>query len=429
MLATLRQHGFLHLTSQAALSADELAQLRRVADDFRRTTLCRTVAVNLETASVDSLRARIDVEATAPELQLRCARLADHTATLTELARLRQAGTLRLHHATIQTGDLAGVADVVQSVRRLGAAVIVNGVPWPAPDGPITGLDVLTRAGVPVLALMVPGPWFLEPAARARALAWAGSVFLTGLCLDLDADALWSATQPTEDDFVAVFEAARALEDDIGDLRIVNLPSDEVLLGNATSPDSTAARFDTAQRFRSSYLRWRLPLLKAAEGDNTFSQTPEAEEKLVRLQEDLLPNHPELLGVGLGSVIVNVCGGNGRVARRLSPLVGPDGLVISVEMLRCVTDPRGVLPASSASRTCSSAPAWLSASRCPTRPPMPPSTSGLAQSGSWGSGRRWSRRWPVSSVPAAASPSHTGWCGCRSTGSASHGSSSPTSTL
>lgn len=338
MLAALRQHGFLHLTSHTTLSAEELVQLRRVADDLRRTTRCRTITVDLETASVDNLRAEIDMEAIEPELQLRCARLADHAVTLAELTQLRQAGALRLHDAMIRTADLVGVADVVQSVRRLGAAVIVEGVPWPAPDGPIAGLDVLTRAGVPVLALMTPGPSFLDPVARARALAWAGSVFLTGLCLDLDADALWPATAATDDEFVAVLDAARALEDEIGDLRIVNLPSDEVLLGNATSPGSTAARSDNAQRFRSAYLRWRLPLLKAAEGDNTFSQTPDAEEKLVRREEDLLPNHPELLRVGPGSFIVDVCGGNGRVARRLSPLVGPDGLVVSVEMLRCVTD-------------------------------------------------------------------------------------------
>ncbi len=338
MLAALRQHGFLHLTSQAAPSADELAQLRRIAENIRRTTLCRTVTLDLDAASADDIRARIEAEATAPELQLRCAQLANHAATLAELARLRQAGQLRLHHAMVETTDLTCGAEVVQSLRRLGAAVIVDGVPWPAPAYSIAGFDALTRAGVPVHALMVPDRSFIDAAARSRTLAWAGSVFLSGLCLKLDADALWPAAEATEDDFVGVFEAARSLEDAFGDMRIVNLPSDEVLLGNAASLSSPAALSDTADRFRIAYLRWRLPLLKAAEGDNTFSQTPEAEEKLVRLQEDLLPNHPELLRLGPGSVVVDVCGGNGRVARRLSPLVGHDGLVISVEMLRCVTD-------------------------------------------------------------------------------------------
>ncbi|MGC2777506.1 MAG: methyltransferase domain-containing protein, partial [Bradyrhizobium sp.] len=67
-------------------------------------------------------------------------------------------------------------------------------------------------------------------------------------------------------------------------------------------------------------------------------QTPEVEDKLVRASEDLLPNQPELLKLRPGSIVVDVCGGLGRVARRLSPAVGKDGLVISIEMFRCLSD-------------------------------------------------------------------------------------------
>lgn len=337
MLAALYKHGFLHVTSQTAPSVDDLTHLRRLAYDHRRVGLCNTIALHLDATSADAIRVRVEAEATAPQLYLHCARLADHVTTLAELGSLRQAGQLRLHHALVQTNDPDCGTDVVQSLRRLGAGVIVDNVPWPAPDRCIAGLDVLTQAGVPVHALMSPGLSLLDPTARARALAWAGSAFLCGLCLNLDADALWLATQRGDADFVGVLEAVGALEDAFGDVCIANLPSDEVLLGNATSlpPDGLS---DVARRFRLAYLRWRLPLLMSAEGDNTFSQTPEAEEKLVCLREDLLPNHPELLQLVAGSVIVDVCGGNGRVARRLSPLVGRDGLVISVEMLRCVTD-------------------------------------------------------------------------------------------
>jgi len=38
--------------------------------------------------------------------------------------------------------------------------------------------------------------------------------------------------------------------------------------------------------------------------------------------------------------VVDVCGGLGRVARRLAPVVGQDGLVISIEMFRCLSDRR-----------------------------------------------------------------------------------------
>lgn len=337
MLAALGQYGFLHRTSQTAPSDDELGQLRSLSEEMRRTRLCHTVPADLDGGAADDIPARIEAEVTAPELQLRCVRLSEHASTLAKLASLRQSGRLRLHHAMVQTMDLTCGTDVIRSLRRLGAAVIVEGVAWPAPEQLIAGLGALTRAGVQVHALMTPDRSLLDAAARDRALDWAGSVFLSGLCLTLDADALWPAAEVTEDDFVGVFEAIRALEDAFGDVRVINLPSDEVLLGNAASSRPSTLS-ETAQRFRLAYLRWRVQLLKSAEGDNTFSQTPEAEEKLVRLQEDLLPNQPQLLRLGPGSVIVDVCGGNGRVARRLSPLVGKDGLVISVEMLRCVTD-------------------------------------------------------------------------------------------
>ncbi|MXN76759.1 methyltransferase domain-containing protein [Burkholderia sp. 4701] len=338
MLAALRQHGFLHVTSQDAPSAGELAQLRRAAAERRRTVLCHTIDVHLGSASADAIRARVEAESTAPQLHLRCTRIGDHASTLAELARLRQAGLLRLHHTVVQAADPGCDADVVRSLRRLDAGVIVDDVPWPAPAQPVAGVDALTRAGVPVHARMAPGRSFLDAATRARAMEWAERAGLCGLRFELDADALWPAGEANETDFVRVFETVHALDEAFGDVGIANLPSDEVLLGNASPSPRPEGLSDLAARFRLAYLRWRVPLLKSFEGDNTFSQTPEAEEKLVRLREDLLPNHPELLNLGPGSVVVDVCGGNGRVARRLAPLVGADGLVVSIEMLRCVTD-------------------------------------------------------------------------------------------
>ncbi|MBN3749154.1 methyltransferase domain-containing protein [Burkholderia sp. Se-20373] len=337
MLAALRQHGFLHVTSQDAPSADALAQLRRSAAERRRARLCHTLDVRLDATSADAIRARAETESTAPQLHLRCAHIGDHAPTFAELARLRQAGQLRLHDTVVQTTDPRCDAEVVRSLRRLGAGVIVDDVRWPAPERPIAGVDVLTRAGIAVHARITPDRSFLDPETRARALAWAERAGFSGWCLVLDADALWPAGEASEADFLGVFQAVSAWEEILGDVSIVSLPSDEVLLGNASSPGPEGLS-DIAARFRLAYLRWRLPLLKSFEGDNTFSQTPEAEEKLVRLREDLLPNHPELLHLVPGSVVVDVCGGNGRVARRLSPLVGADGLVVSIEMLRCVTD-------------------------------------------------------------------------------------------
>jgi SAM-dependent methyltransferase len=339
MLASLCLHGFIHVTSQAMPSIEELAHLRSIAEQTRKKTLRRSIVIDLDVPmSIEHLCAHLNTGENAPEVLLRCARLAEHKMTLAELARLRQVGTVRMHHTVLQTTDLTCDSEICQSLLRLGASVNLEGVPWPAPDHPISGLAEMTRNCVAVHALMTPDLSILDETVRARVLAWAGSVFISGLCLQLEADALWPAADVTEDTFISVFNAVRALEDEFGDVRIVNLPSDEVLLGNTASCSCPTQLTDLANRFRIAYLRWRIPFLKSCENNNTWSQTPEAEEKLVRAQEDLLPNHPELLLLRPGSFVVDVCGGLGRVARRLAPAVGQEGLIISIEMLRCLSD-------------------------------------------------------------------------------------------
>jgi precorrin-6B methylase 2 len=196
----------------------------------------------------------------------------------------------------------------------------------------------MTRFCVAVHALMTPDLSILDETARQRALGWAASVVISGLCLQLEPESLWPGFDTDEDDFIGVFEAVQAIENEFGDVAIVNLPSDEVLLGNAESPALPDRLPDFAHRFRLSYVRWRLPRLKACENENSWSQIPEVEDKLVRAQDDLLPNHPELLRLRPGSVLIDVCGGLGRVARRLSSAVGDDGLIVSVEMYRCLSD-------------------------------------------------------------------------------------------
>jgi ubiquinone/menaquinone biosynthesis C-methylase UbiE len=288
--------------------------------------------------SIEHLCAHLNAGEKAPEVLLRCASLAEHKVTFAQLARLRQVGAVRMHDTAVQTTGLTCDSEICQSLVRLGASVNLEGVPWPAPDHPISGLAELTRHCVAVHALMTPDLSILDETVRDRVMAWAGSVFISGLRLQLEADALWPACEVTDDTFIGVFNAVRALEDEFGDVLIANLPSDEVLLGNAASTLCPAGMSDLANRFRKAYLRWRIPLLKSYEADNSWSQVPQAEEKVVRSQEDLLPNHPELLLLRRGSFVVDVCGGLGRVARRLAPAVGQEGLIISIEMLRCLTD-------------------------------------------------------------------------------------------
>jgi ubiquinone/menaquinone biosynthesis C-methylase UbiE len=339
MLASLRHHGFLHVTLEGKLSAEELARLRRDVAQDRMSNVRRALAIDLDSpASWDQLHANLETSGAALEVLLHCKRLACHKQALAVLARLRQAGTVRMHRTVIQTDDLTCDAHTRQSLLCLGASVVLRDVAWPAPDHAIPGLADMVRSRVAVHALMRPDLSILSQAARDRALAWVTSGFISGLWLRLEAVALWPVQDASQDDFAALFGAVRALESAMGDVRIENMPSDEVLLGNTQPAARTDGGSAFADRFRRAYLHQRLCFLKSCEGDNIWSQTPEAEEKVVRAAEDLLPNNPDLLRLRPGSVVVDVCGGLGRVARRLAPAVGQDGLIISIEMLRCLSD-------------------------------------------------------------------------------------------
>src|SRR5713101_4660880 len=117
MLISLRQYGFLHVTSQTMPSIEELAQLRNLAAQTRKTPLCRCIDLDLDTAiSIKQLCAHLEAEETAPELLLRCARLAEHKMTFAQLAHLRQIGAVRLHHTVLQTTDLTCDSEICQSL-------------------------------------------------------------------------------------------------------------------------------------------------------------------------------------------------------------------------------------------------------------------------------------------------------------------------
>lgn len=321
ILASLLARGFAHVASDGGGAV--------VAPAPRR----RAVVIDLDAGpSVDDVCARWGAGATAPEVLLRCARLTDHGATLRGLAARRADGALAAHHVVVRAADVACDAGTLDALVRLRTSVEVDGVDWPAPAAPPPGLAPLVRALVPALVVMAPGRSILDGEARDRCLEWTRQEHVSGVGLRLDPSAF------REDEAHAVFHAVRALEDAVGDVVVVNLPGDEVLLGNTDRGWLDGDEPDEARRLRLAYLRWRIPLLRRMEGHCAWSQVPDVEDRWIRDAEDLLPNHPELLGLGPGRSIVDVCGGLGRVARRLSPAVGPDGVVVSVELRRFVTE-------------------------------------------------------------------------------------------
>ncbi len=335
MLSSLLGRGFAHLTAREPPSDDELARSRAAHRARTARTLRRPVVIDLDDSTpLEQRCAAWRAAETASEVQLRGARLADHEASLDALAARRAAGTLRAHHVVVRTTDARCDPGTRAALVRLGAAVELDGVAWPAPDGPIAGLAELARARVATYVIMSPDASILDERVRGRAADWIRSEFVSGLCLRLDAEAVGCGAA-TDDAFVRVFDAVRALEVVLGDVRVMNLPGDEVLLGNAApGPDEE----DAAPRLRLAYLRWRIPLVKGFESNCPWAQVPEVEDRWIRSTDDLLPNHPELLRLGPGSTIVDVCGGLGRVARRLAPAIGREGIVISIEMRRFLSE-------------------------------------------------------------------------------------------
>jgi SAM-dependent methyltransferase len=343
MLSSLSVYGLMHVTSEFAPSTEELARLRNLAAHKRKSLLRQFVVIDLDVpTSIEHLCARLNTGGHAPEVLFRCVRLEEHKLTLAELARLRQDGKVRMHNTVLETAFLTDNREICDSLLHLGASVKQIGVAWPTPSQHLRGLEEMTRNCVAVHVVMHPDLSILDAAVRAHVVAWVRLNFISGLYLQLEADLLWPAETVTADVsdelFLEVFNAVRALEEEIGDVMIATLPSDEVLLGKMERNPCFGELSELTKRFRLAYMRWRIPLLKSFEGENSWSQTPEAEEKLVRPEEDLLPNNPGLLQLQPGSLVVDVCGGLGRVARRLAPAVGQKGIVISIEMLRCLSD-------------------------------------------------------------------------------------------
>lgn len=328
LLSSLLAHGFAHL---AVSPSTPLETMRAETAERRRPALRPIIEVDLDvTGSVERWPAWRAGDR-APEIRMRARRIADHAAVFERLARRRKAGELRAHHVVVNVDDARCDEPTRSALLRLGAAIEIEGVAWPCPNEPVPGLAELTRSKIATHVVMGPDASILDAATRDRAAAWVCANAVSGVCMRLD------ALGPLDESaFVEVLEAIRMLEGAVGDVVVVDMPSDEVLLGVAqrrAGPES-----DVQRRLRAGYLRWRIPIIKTFEGEWVWPQVPEVEAKWVRPEEDLVPNHPELLRLRPGSSIVDVCGGLGRVARRLAPAVGEDGVIISIELRRVMSE-------------------------------------------------------------------------------------------
>jgi hypothetical protein len=262
LLSSLLEHRFARVTSRGA----------HLAPAARR---CRTVEIDLDVpASLERGRATWQDAPAAVDLLLRSSRLDDKERVLADLAGLRRSGELRARHVVVRTADVRCSAATRTSLLQLGAAVEIDGVDWPVPGAPIPGVEELARALVPVHAVMRPDHTLFDEQARTRAIEWSTRTFVTGLCLRLDPDGLWGTADVTDVEMTRAFEAVEALEEAIGDVTVLDVPSDEVILGNAEPSPPPPNLAERARRLRVAYLRWRVPTAKATETDMVWAQDP-----------------------------------------------------------------------------------------------------------------------------------------------------------
>jgi SAM-dependent methyltransferase len=272
--------------------------------------------------AVDDVVERVRAQAPAPALLVECRGAAQDVSFLQDLAARYQHGDYRVHETVVALPQTRCESEVRAALRRLGASVRLRA---PASLDAVP-LHELVEDQLPVSVQIDAGAEQLAPhglQAIARAVRAARA---TTLELNIDWASLVRAGRAAGE----LDAAVGALADELGDVRICGFPTDDEIAQEAV-PAGAPAASELERSVRRLAFERRARYLVGIEGRYVWAQDVPSEELWVPSEDDLLPNHPGLLGLRDGCVLADIAGGFGRVARRLAPHVGPRGAVISVE--------------------------------------------------------------------------------------------------
>ncbi|MFL5344308.1 MAG: class I SAM-dependent methyltransferase [Hyalangium sp.] len=255
-----------------------------------------------------------------PALELTCARLADHAEALSHLAELRGSGRLRLHGVTVLTSNLEVPVGLLSQLLRLGAAIELLGLPWPHPATTPEGVLAAVAARLEVGVRLRVDAAALTPAAVDACAEWMERERISFVSLAPDGQI------PPE----LLAGSAERLEERVCNVRLVDLPADPIIVGFARAPASGAGS-SFLRAHMAPHLKRRIKYLLALEGRMTWAQHPAAEDAWLRPEDDFLASHPELLRLGPGKVVAELCAGLGRMGRRLARHVAPGGTILGFE--------------------------------------------------------------------------------------------------
>lgn len=313
IIGGLLERGFAHRAGEDPRTARERAR----GQAGQRVTL----PVDLDTPG--ALEQALGVAARGeppPALELTCVRLSDHAEALSHLAELRGSGQLRLHGVTVLTSNLEVPARLLSQLIHLGAAIELLGLPWPHPTTTPEGLSAAVAARLEVGVRLRVDAAALTPTALDACAEWMEREHISYVSL------VPCGQLPPE----LLAGSAERLEERVCDVRLVGLPADPIIVGAARAPalDTDAGFLGT---HLAPHLKRRIRYLRELEGNMIWAQHPAAEEVWLRPEEDFLASHPELLKLGPGKVVAELCAGPGRAARRLARHVMPGGTLLSFE--------------------------------------------------------------------------------------------------
>jgi SAM-dependent methyltransferase len=317
LLRGLVDRGFAHPLDRGDPADDtELATLRRAWHDGSRAR--RTLHIE-QHERVEEVLARLRALTSAPILEIE--HRDDVDDVIEQLARARDKGELVAYPIVVSLPSTIDPA-CLGSLRRLGATARLE----VSADGSIPN-DLVRALG----ALHVPITIRWQLADLGASFAPAHRLAAEGVTsIELDVPWLRLGQDDAAERAAALYARFEALADELGDVTFRGLPTDEQIAQEAVF-EGPPSGCDLERAVRALHLRRRARHLSGMEARMVWGQDPEAEQLWVPLEDDLLPDHPRLLALHDGAVLVDVAGGYGRVARRIAPQVGPTGLVISIE--------------------------------------------------------------------------------------------------
>ncbi len=334
VLDGLFDHGFLLPLRTRTPSSDELERAR--VGWFRRHLRRQRPEFTGGLAAIEVALADHRPAVAAAVIRARCTGRATEAHVLARLARRWRDGRLAVHRIELHVPATLASGELVDAARMLGARVIVRrAVDLGRRDfiAPRTAavLDAFASSGVETSAeVVLPGR---IPPQRRIALTNEAlrAHHVHGVWLTLDS--AWGRRRADGGAWRQLDRALVTISTAHADTEIASFPSDLHIaarwLDARAIPPAARGRASALDPLRAAHLRRRVQALAGYETACRNPQTVDAEHAI--FDDRHIPALASMLALREGSLLLDLCGGIGRMARRFAPFVGASGRVIVLD--------------------------------------------------------------------------------------------------